>query len=103
MIRSLQDECVAKRELFEYFRKAGISAVQYLRGGRDEIELGGTLRQDHHIQYFKQQAMISWPHSSRFSWKETAHILLYFQTQDAQNLMFLYCRNYKVQLADGIA
>ncbi|KAF4965507.1 hypothetical protein FSARC_6687 [Fusarium sarcochroum] len=43
MIRSPQDERVAGRQLFEYFRKAGVGAVQHLGGARDEINSGGNI------------------------------------------------------------
>ncbi|EMT72229.1 Protein-arginine deiminase type-4 [Fusarium odoratissimum] len=43
MIRCPQDERVAGRQLFEYYRKAGVGAVQHLGGKRDEINSGGNI------------------------------------------------------------
>lgn len=43
MIRCPQDERVAGRQLFEYYRQAGVGAVQHLGGARDEINSGGNI------------------------------------------------------------
>lgn len=43
MIRCPQDERIAGRQLFEYYRQAGVGAVQHLGGARDEINSGGNI------------------------------------------------------------
>ena len=43
MVRSPQDERVAGRQLFEYYRQAGVGAVQHLGGARDEINSAGNI------------------------------------------------------------
>ncbi|KAJ1323740.1 protein-arginine deiminase [Microdochium nivale] len=43
MVRMPQDERVAGRQLFEYYREAGVGAVQHLGGARDEINSGGNV------------------------------------------------------------
>ncbi|KAM0325135.1 hypothetical protein ACHAQA_007674 [Verticillium albo-atrum] len=43
MIRCPQDERVAGRQLFEYYRQSGVGAVQHLGGARDEINSGGNI------------------------------------------------------------
>ncbi|USP81278.1 uncharacterized protein yc1106_08552 [Curvularia clavata] len=43
MIRSPQDERVAGRQLFEYYRDTGIGAVQQLGGTLDQINSGGNI------------------------------------------------------------
>ncbi|KAJ6274216.1 hypothetical protein PSV08DRAFT_214986 [Bipolaris maydis] len=43
IVRSPQDDRVAGRQLFEYYRDTGIGAVQQLGGSRDEINSGGNI------------------------------------------------------------
>ncbi|KAK2598705.1 hypothetical protein N8I77_012097 [Diaporthe amygdali] len=43
MIRCPQDDRVAGRQLFEYYREAGVGAVQHLGGAPEEINSGGNI------------------------------------------------------------
>ncbi|PLB53346.1 hypothetical protein P170DRAFT_349062 [Aspergillus steynii IBT 23096] len=87
MIRTPQDERVAGRQLFEYYRKAGVGAVQHLGGARDEINSGGNI-----------EAVP--PHTNGRSWpagriilgnhgKQKHHLLPYFQAQETQDPILL--------------
>ncbi|KAH7002862.1 hypothetical protein EDB82DRAFT_542636 [Fusarium venenatum] len=88
MVRSPQDERVAGRQLFEYYRKAGVGAVQHLGGARDEINSGGNI-ETIPPHTFKGK---SWP-SGRVilgnHGKQKHHILPYLLAQEAQHPVLL--------------
>ncbi|KAM0226684.1 hypothetical protein ACHAPO_012155 [Fusarium lateritium] len=88
MIRSPQDERVAGRQLFEYYRKAGVGAVQHLGGARDEINSGGNIET---IPPYTFKGK-SWP-SGRVilgnHGKQKHHILPYLLAQESQHPVLL--------------
>lgn len=88
MIRSPQDERVAGRLLFEYYRKAGVGAVQHLGGARDEINSGGNIET---VPPYSLQGK-TWPAGRVIlgNWTEkTHHILPYLQAQETQDPILL--------------
>lgn len=88
MIRSPQDERVAGRQLFEYYRNTGIGAVQHLGGARDEINSGGNIES---IPPFTHDGM-TWP-SGRVilgdHGRQRHHIAPFLQAQEVQDPIFL--------------
>ncbi|KAM5341727.1 hypothetical protein ACJ41O_014758 [Fusarium nematophilum] len=88
MIRSPQDERVAGRQLFEYYRRAGVGAVQHLGGARDEINSGGNIEAiPPHT--FKGK---SWPAGRVIlgnHGEQKHHILPYLQAQESQDPVLL--------------
>ncbi|KAF4980424.1 hypothetical protein FDECE_17885 [Fusarium decemcellulare] len=88
MIRSPQDERVAGRQLFEYYRKAGVGAVQHLGGARDEINSGGNIETiPPHVHKGK-----NWPAGRVIlgnHGKQKHHILPYLQAQESQDPVLL--------------
>ncbi|KAL2205702.1 hypothetical protein CC79DRAFT_1294344 [Sarocladium strictum] len=88
MIRCPQDERVAGRQLFEYYRRTGIGAVQHLGGARDEINSGGNIET---IPPFTHDG-VTWP-SGRVilgdHGQKRHHIASFLQAQEAQDPVFL--------------
>ncbi|KAJ4245716.1 hypothetical protein NW762_013840 [Fusarium torreyae] len=88
MIRSPQDERVAGRQLFEYFRKAGVGAVQHLGGARDEINSGGNIEtvppHTHNGRHWPGGRVILGNHG-----KQKHHILPYLEAQESQKPILL--------------
>lgn len=87
MIRSPQDERVAGRQLFEYYRKAGVGAVQHLGGARDEINSGGNIEA---IPPYTNGR--SWPAGRIIlgnHGEQKHHILPYLQAQETQDPLLL--------------
>ncbi|KAH8724903.1 arginine deiminase type-3 [Phaeosphaeriaceae sp. PMI808] len=88
MIRSPQDERVAGRQLFEYYRDTGIGAVQQLGGARDEINSGGNIET---IPPYEFNGT-SWPAGRLIlgNHGEQKHFMLpFFQAQETQNPLLL--------------
>jgi protein-arginine deiminase len=88
MIRCPQDERVAGRQLFEYYRKAGVGAVQHLGGKRDEINSGGNIEA---IPPYTFKGK-SWPAGRVIlgnHGKQRHHILPYLEAQESQNPLLL--------------
>lgn len=88
MIRSPQDERVAGRQLFEYYRKAGVGAVQHLGGARDEINSGGNIETIPPHTYKGK----SWPAGRVIlgnHGKQKHHILPYLEAQESQKPILL--------------
>ncbi|KAF4456691.1 protein-arginine deiminase type-3 [Fusarium austroafricanum] len=88
MIRSPQDERVAGRQLFEYYRKAGVGAVQHLGGKRDEINSGGNIEAIPPYTYKGK----SWPAGRVIlgdHGKQKHHISAYLEAQESQNPLHL--------------
>ncbi|CAJ0547352.1 Ff.00g041060.m01.CDS01 [Fusarium sp. VM40] len=88
MIRSPQDERVAGRQLFEYYRKAGVGAVQHLGGARDEINSGGNIEtippHTHKGKSWPAGRVILGNHG-----KQKHHILPYLEAQESQKPILL--------------
>ncbi|KAL1853926.1 hypothetical protein Daus18300_011668 [Diaporthe australafricana] len=109
MIRSPQDERVAGRQLFEYYRQAGVGAVQHLGGARDEINSGGSIEtippftfngkawpagrvilgshkeQKHHIYDFLQAQETQEPLLLDTDWLAIGHVDEFLQFLPAEN------------------
>ncbi|KAF9767497.1 hypothetical protein IL306_015318 [Fusarium sp. DS 682] len=88
IILSPQDERVAGRQLFEYYRKAGVGAVQHLGGKRDEINSGGNIEA---IPPYTFKGK-SWPAGRVIlgnHGKQKHHILPYLEAQESQNPLLL--------------
>ncbi|KAH8427125.1 protein-arginine deiminase domain-containing protein [Aspergillus melleus] len=88
MIRCPQDSRVAGRQLFEYYRKAGVGAVQHLGGARDEINSGGNIEtvppHNAHGKLWPAGRVILGTHG-----KQKHHILPYLQAQETQDPILL--------------
>ncbi|KAF2276995.1 arginine deiminase type-3 [Westerdykella ornata] len=88
MIRSPQDERVAGRQLFEYYRGTGIGAVQQLGGSRHEINSGGNIET---IPPYEFNGT-SWPAGRIIlgNHGEQKHFMLpFFQAQETQEPLLL--------------
>ncbi|KAI4955872.1 hypothetical protein J4E91_000081 [Alternaria rosae] len=88
MIRSPQDERVAGRQLFEYYRDTGIGAVQQLGGARDEINSGGNIET---IPPYEFNGT-TWPAGRLIlgNHGEQKHFMLpFFQAQETQDPLLL--------------
>jgi protein-arginine deiminase len=88
MIRSPQDERVAGRQLFEYYRDTGIGAVQQLGGARDEINSGGNIET---IPPYEFDG-VSWPAGRIIMGNhgQQQHFLTpFFKAQETQNPLLL--------------
>jgi protein-arginine deiminase len=88
MIRSPQDERVAGRQVFEYYRKAGVGAVQHLGGARDEINSGGNIEASPPYTHTGK----SWPAGRVIlgdHGKKRHYISAYLEAQESQNPLHL--------------
>ncbi|GKU16439.1 unnamed protein product, partial [Fusarium langsethiae] len=88
MIRCPQDERVAGRQLFEYYRQAGVGAVQHLGGKRDEINSGGNIEAIPPYTYKGK----TWPAGRVIlgnHGKQKHHILPYLEAQESQYPLLL--------------
>ncbi|EUC35649.1 hypothetical protein COCCADRAFT_24461 [Bipolaris zeicola 26-R-13] len=88
MIRSPQDERVAGRQLFEYYRDTGIGAVQQLGGSRDEINSGGNIET---IPPYEFNGT-SWPAGRLIlgnHGKQSHAMLPFFRAQETQDPLLL--------------
>jgi protein-arginine deiminase len=88
MIRCPQDERVAGRQLFEYYRDTGIGAVQQLGGARDEINSGGNIET---IPPYEFDGT-TWPAGRLIlgNHGEQKHFMLpFFQAQETQDPLLL--------------
>ncbi|EUC43321.1 hypothetical protein COCMIDRAFT_38739 [Bipolaris oryzae ATCC 44560] len=89
MIRSPQDERVAGRQLFEYYRDTSIGAVQQLGGSRDEINSGGNIET---IPPYELINGTSWPAGRLIlgNHDKQSHALLpFFRAQETQDPLLL--------------
>ncbi|KAK8015130.1 hypothetical protein PG990_008426 [Apiospora arundinis] len=88
MIRCPQDSRVAGRQLFEYFRKDGVGAVQHLGGARDEINSGGNIEtvppHSFNGKDWPAGRVILGTHG-----EQKHHILPYLQAQETQDPILL--------------
>lgn len=88
MIRSPQDERVAGRQLFEYYRDTGIGAVQQLGGSRDEINSGGNIETIPPYEFNGN----SWPAGRLIlgnHGKQSHAMLPFFRAQETQDPLLL--------------